>query len=610
MSYNSLANEILKLVGGEKNVSSLVHCATRLRFKLNDNQKANKKELNELEGVLSVVESGGQFQVVIGSHVSDVYKEIIKIGHFETNSDSSTGQKAKLSSRIFEVISGSFSPLIPALAGSGMLKALLTVLTTLNLLSPESGTYHILSAAGNAIFYFLPIILGITIATKLGANAYVAGVIGAALLEPNLTGLMTAGKSTEFIGLPVTLMDYSSTVFPIFIAIGIYTVIERFLKKIIHKNVQLFLVPMLSLAIMVPLTVLIFGPFGVYVGNGIGTAITVLSTKSGILTGAIMGAGWTFLVVLGLHWGLVPIMLQNFAANGDPLIATGGASIFALTGLALGIFIKTKDKKLKAVSGATIPPAILAGVTEPIIYGLLVRYKRTIPYVAIAGALGGAFNGFFGVKQKAFAFPSLFSIPVNTPSTTYAIGMGIAFICALLLTITLGFEDKEELSDVKVETADKSLVKNKIIASPLTGVVKQLAEVNDPVFSSEAMGKGIAIEPTVGEVYAPVNGVLTTLFPSKHAIGITSDEGVEILIHVGINTVQLEGKYFEEAVKQGDTVKQGDLLIKFDINKIKEAGYEVTTPVIITNTSDYLDVQANDRKEIKTGENLLTVLNK
>lgn len=610
MSYGSLANEILKLVGGEENISSLVHCATRLRFKLKDNEKASKKELNELEGVLSVVESGGQFQVVIGNHVSDVYKEIIKIGHFETNSDSSNGQKENLSSRIFEVISGSFSPLIPALAGAGMLKALLTVLTTFHWLSADSGTYHILASAGNAIFYFLPIILGITIAAKLGANPYVAGVIGAALLEPNLTGLMAAGTTSDFIGIPVTLMDYSSTVFPIFIAITIYTVLERFLKKITHKNVQLFLVPMLSLMIMVPLTVLIFGPFGVYVGNGIGTVITALSGKSGILTGAIMGAGWTFLVVLGLHWGLVPIMIQNFAGNGDPLIATAGASIFALAGLALGIFIKTKDKKLKAISGSTLPPALLAGITEPIIYSLLVRYKRTIPYVAIAGALGGAFNGFFGVKQLAFAFPCLFSIPVNTPSTIYAIGMAIAFISALVLTLTLGYENKEELSEDIKETVDKSLVNNKIIASPLTGAVKQLSKVNDPVFSSEAMGKGSAIEPTVGEVFAPVNGTVTTLFPSKHAIGIISDEGIEILIHVGINTVELEGKYFEAAIKQGDIVKQGDLLIKFDIKKIKEAGYEVTTPVIITNTNDYLDILEDNRKEIKKGESLLTVLNK
>ncbi|KZL89225.1 beta-glucoside-specific PTS transporter subunit IIABC [Clostridium magnum] len=608
MSYSSLAKEILKLVGGQENVLNLVHCATRLRFKLRDKKKASKSELEKVNGILSVVESGGQFQVVIGSDVSNVYKEIMKIGGFGTSSSSEPESKGSVTSRIFEVISGSFSPLLPALAGSGMLKALLTVLTMTHLLSDKSGTYSILSAAANAVFYFLPIFLGVTCAIKLEANPYVAAAIGGALLEPNFTALLAAGKTTTFIGLPVVLMSYSSSVFPIFIAISIFAILERFLKKVVQKDVQMFLVPMLSLMIMVPLTAMAFGPFGVYAGNAIGEGISFLSAKSGIITGAIMGAAWTFLTVLGLHWGLVPIILANLAAGGDPIIAMAAAAPFAQMGLALGVFLRAKDKKLKTLAGSTLLPGLLSGVTEPIIYGLLLRYRRTIPYVAVAGAIGGAVSGFLGVKEKVFAFPCLTTIPAFSPMTSYVIAVAVSFIVSMILTITLGFEDKHEVSQNKTDIDSELLIRKKVVASPLTGEVKLLTEVNDSVFSSETMGKGVAIEPTVGEVLSPVNGTITTIFPTKHAIGIVSEDGVEILIHIGINTVQLEGKHFTQIAKQGDKVKQGDLIIKFDIEKIKEEGYEVITPVIVTNSKDYVDVIADDINQIKKGEILLTVV--
>jgi len=608
MDYNNLANQILKLVGGEKNVGSVIHCATRLRFKLRDNKKANKVEIEKLNGVLSVVESGGQFQVVIGSDVSNVYKEIMKIGNFGIKSDSEIEEKGSVTSRIFGVVSGSFSPLIPALAGSGMLKALLTVLTMTHLLSAQSGTYSIMSAAANAVFYFLPVFLGITCAIKLEANPYVGGVIGAALLEPNLTALLAVGKTSTFIGIPVVLMDYSSSVFPIFIAVSIFAVFERLLKKVIHKDVQMFLVPMLSLMVMVPLTVIAFGPFGVYAGNAIGAGVTFLSGKSGILTGAVMGAAWTFLTVLGLHWGLVPIILANIASGGDPIIAMAAAAPFAQMGLAFGIFVKTRDKKLKTLAGATLLPGLLSGVTEPIVYGLLLRYKRTIPYVALGGAVGGAISGMLGVQEKVFAFPSALAIPAFSPMLLYVIAMLIAFTIAAVLTIVFGYEKKDKLPQSKLESDGTPFLKKEVIVSPLTGEVKLLSFVNDPVFSSETMGKGIAIEPAIGEVSSPVDGIVTAIFPTKHAIGIISDGGVEILIHVGINTVQLEGKYFTQLVEQGAKVKQGDLLVKFDIKKIKEAGYQVITPVIITNTDNYSDVLASNIKQIKKGEILLTIV--
>ncbi|WP_342045124.1 beta-glucoside-specific PTS transporter subunit IIABC [Bacillus sp. OTU530] len=610
MSYNGLAKDIVRLVGGEQNVSSLVHCATRLRFKLKDRAKADKATLENLNGVLSVVESGGQFQVVVGSHVADVYKEITKIANVGAAAASSDEPKGSIGARIFEVISRSFSPLLGALAGAGMLKALLTILTMAGLLSAKSGTYFILSAAGNAVFYFLPIFLGITLATKLGANPYVGGTIGAALLEPNFTGLLAAAKSTDFIGIPVILMDYSSSVFPVFIAVSIYAVLEKFLKKIIHKDLQMFLVPMLSIAIIVPLTVIAFGPFGVNVGNAIGAAIDFLSTKSGILTGAVVGAGWTFLTLFGLHWGLVPILLDQLAHGGSPLFAMLAAAPLAQAGLALGVFLRAKDKNVKTLGASTLVPALLSGVTEPILYGLMMRYKRTIPYVIITAAVGGAINGMFGTKAVVYAFPSALSIPAFAPMGIHIIAIGIAFAGAALMAVLLGFEDKKQkevVSDNKVE-AGQPLVKKEAIVSPLTGAIKALNEVDDQVFASEAMGKGIAIEPTVGKVFAPADGVVSILFPTGHAIGITSEEGAEILIHVGIDTVQLEGKYFSPKVQQGDRVKKGDLLVEFDIEKIKEAGYQITTPVIITNTSQYHEIVETNQQRIEAKEGLLTLV--
>lgn len=611
MNYNGLAKEILDLVGGEQNVAGLTHCATRLRFKLKNRGKANKAEIQKLDGVLTVVESGGQFQVVIGNEVSNVYKEINQIGKFSADSNSENDEKISIASKIFDVISGSFSPLLGALAGSGMLKGLLTILTTYHILSADSGTYHILSAAGNGVFYFLPILLGVSISIKLGANPYVGATIGAALLEPNYTSLI-AGKITEFLGIPIMLMDYSSTVFPIFIAISIFSVLERYLKKIVHKDIQLFLVPMLSIMIMVPLTVMAFGPFGIYVGNGISGFISFLSGKSGMLTGAVMGGAWPFLVMLGLHWGVTPIAIANLAKGGDPLLSMVASAIFAETGIAIGIMIRSKDKNVKAVAAATVFPALVGGITEPIIYGFIVRYKRTIPYVIISGAIGGAIAGFFNVKQAVLVFPSLFAIPVNSPMVFYIIDIVVSVVLAALLTVIFGFENKDEVYDSKIEekkVETKQPLFNKItIVSPINGEVVSLSEVNDETFAQEIMGKGIAVMPADGRVVSPIDGKVQMVFNTKHAIGLLSEEGAEILIHIGLDTVRLDGKHFKSHVKGGDTVKKGDLLVEFDKDAIKAEGYDIITPIIITNSDNYVDVLPKDSKQIKEGETILTIL--
>lgn len=611
MKLEFLSKEILKLIGGKENVLDLSHCATRLRFKLKDSNLAKKFEIEQLEGVLTVVESGGQFQVVIGSEVAEVYSEMIK--GVDINSAIKSETKTTFVAKIFYIISGSFTPLLGAFAGAGMLKALIAICTLAGILPEDSGSYHILSAASNAVFYFLPIFLGITIAKKLGANPYVGGAIGAALLEPNFTVLLTdTTQQYNFLGLPVLLLDYSASVFPMFIGIMIFVYLERLLKKIVHKDLQIFLVPMISMLVMVPLVILLFGPIGVYVGNGIAGVIKFLISNSGVLAGSVIGAFIPFIVLMGLHWGLIPLQLANLSAGGDPIFALAAGSTFAQVGIALGVFIKSKDKKLKAVSVSTIFPALFAGVTEPIFYGINLRYRKTLSILMISGAIGGAIAGLFGVELKSFTFfASLFTIPLFSPLIPYIISIVASFLTALVLTLIFGYEKKNYNQAESKGTSNETvtnIIKNEIIKSPLSGEIKVLSEVNDEVFSSLTMGKGIAILPASGQVVSPVNGFVVTIFPTGHAIGVKSDDGAEILIHIGIDTVKLNGKFFNSEVKQGDKVKQGDILIKFDIEKITKAGYDLISPIIVTNTKEYIDIIETSETSINANEDLLTLI--
>lgn len=521
----------------------------------------------------------------------------------------SDASKDTVVNRILGAISGSFAPILGVLAGSGLISALLSILKTLGWISAESGTYAILSAAGHAVFYFFPIFLGITMANKLGANGFVGGAIGAALLEPQYVELITSeAQNISFLGIPVILTTYSSTVFPILIAASIYALLDKFLKKVIYKELQMFINPMISILIIVPLTILIFGPFGMYVGEGLTIVIQFLSSKSGLITGAVMGASWSFLAILGLHWAVIPIFLANLAATGlDPIIAMVAAAPFAQIGMGLGVFFKTNDIKLKTLAGSGLLPSALAGTTEIITYGLLVRYKRTMIIVGVSGAIGGAINGALGVSGTAFALPSFLSIPVFTPIGLYLIGVLTALVLALILTLVFGYESKKDQSIV--ESANRNLgfanVKSEAIASPVSGKIVPLSDISDPLFSTETVGKGIAIEPTSGAIISPVSGVVTTLFPSKHAIGITSDDGAEILIYIGNDTIKLKGEFITSHVTQWDRVNKGDLLIEIDLENIKAAGYDVKTPVVITNTEQYKEVQQIKVGDVIVSENIL-----
>jgi len=626
MKYEKLAKDIIQNVGGKENVNSLTHCVTRLRFKLKDESKANTDVLKNMDGVVTVVQSGGQYQVVIGNHVPDVYEDVAVVGGFATASDDDSNEKINPFNKFIDIISGVFAPTLGVLAATGMIKGFNALFVAFNMLSDKDGTYQILNAIGDSLFYFLPIFLGYTASKKFKLNEFTGMAIGAAMVYPKIIALTSAeplfkvlsgtmfesSVSTTFLGIPVILMNYSSTVIPIIIAIFVASKIEKIFKKIIPDVVKTFLVPFCTLLVIVPLTFLAIGPVSTWAGQLLGAITAAIYNFSPIVAGLFIGAFWQVFVIFGLHWGLVPIAFNNLATLGyDSVLALSVAASFAQTGVVGAILLKTKNTKLRSIA---IPAFIsgIFGVTEPAIYGITLPKKKPFIVSCIAASIGGGIIGFFGSKGYMIGGMGIFALPsyigpngMDKGFYGMAIAMVVSLVLGFVFMLFTKFEDDAETSEPAKEN---SLVKQEILISPLKGEIKPLSEVKDEAFSKGALGKGIAIEPTEGRVIAPVDGVLTTLFPTGHALGITSYNGAEILIHVGMDTVQLEGKHFTPKAKQGDTVKVGDVLLEFDIKAIKAEGYSVITPVIITNSDNYLDVIETDKKAISYKEDLLTVM--
>ena len=598
--YTKLADDIVPYVGGQENVISLYHCITRLRFKLKDTSiaKVNKDKIEKLTGVLSVVEANGQFQVVIGSDVSDVFQTILANYHIKNaldnteDDDVESNKTGNIVIRFFNTLSAIFNPIIIALAGAGMLKALLVVFTTYHLLSNQDSTYKILAAAGNSVFYFLPLFLAISAARIFKANMFISLAIVASLLEPNFVSMVVKnGTTVDFFGIPTVLMGYSGTVIPAIIAIYVYAHLEKLLKKFIPKSMEIFALSLVALIIMVPLTVLVIGPIGVMLGDGLGNAMNFISGESGLLAGLLIGGGWTFLVMMGIHWGVVPIMVNNLALHGyDTLRPMIAAATFASAGVALGVFLKSRNKETKGLALSSLLPALLGGITEPIVYGLSVKYKKPLIAQVIVGGLVGAFMGALQVKAIVYVFPALTTLPAFFGPTFiyYGIGITVAFFGTALLTYLLGLGETDE-------TTSDSLS----VALPLRGDVIPLSDVNDPVFSTLAMGNGFAIYPERGDILAPITGEIITVFPTGHAFGIRSALGTELLVHIGLNTVDLSKGTFNISVKKGDQVKKGQQIGTANLAEIKEKNYDPTTMVIFTNgvkeqTLVVLDQSKND----------------
>lgn len=614
MKYEKLAQDIIANVGGKENVNSLAHCVTRLRFKLKDESKANTEVLKNMDGVVTVVKSGGQYQVVIGNHVPDVYADVVAIGGFGTASEEETkGEKLNPLNAFIDIISGVFQPILGVLCATGMIKGLNALLSSTGVVAADSSTYAILNAIGDCLFYFFPIFLGYTAANKFKLNKFTGMAVGASLVYPTITGF--AGQTVDFFGIPVMMptSSYTSTVIPIILAIFLASKIEKLLKKVIPDVVKAFVVPFGTLLIAVPITFMVIGPVASAISNFLGDITLSIYNFSPVLAGLFIGGLWQVFILFGVHWGLVPICMNNLAVLGfDPVLATTIAVCFAQTGVVIGMMIKTKDKKLKSLC---IPSVISGffGVTEPAIYGITLPRKKPFIVSCVIGAVTGAIIAITGSQIYMLGGMGIFSIPtfIGPNGTGGVFGIIAAMVAGLVLgtvSMLVLYKDEEKEEVKKEEEKSSELINKEVIVSPIKGEVLPLSMVKDEVFSQGLLGKGVAIEPSEGKVVSPVDGVITTLFPTHHAIGITSDNGAEILIHVGMDTVQLEGKCFTPKIAQGDKVKAGQLLLEFDIKGIKEAGLPVTTPIIITNSDKYLDVVETDKKNIERKEELMKVM--
>ena len=619
MDYQAIAKEILKDVGGKDNIVDVTHCYTRLRFVLKDTKQANKEALLQTEGVISVVESGGQYQVVLGNKVAHVYNALEPLLAQQLTTKTSTKEKNSLGNRILNTVAAIFTPVVPAIAASGMLKGILAiaVMVANNFYQVDLkplNTYIILSAASDALFYFMPVILGYSAAKVFKTNEYIAMVIGATLCYPTIVSLMTEESAVTLFGLHVTKANYVSTVIPIILAIFILAYVQRFLEKVIPEVLKIIMVPTLSLLLMIPATLLLFGPIGIYLGDGVNWLYYYIMNLSPILLGGFIGGIWCVLVIFGAHRGLVPIGINDVARTGrQNLLAFAGAANFSQAGAAFGVFVRTKNKDLKAVAASATVTALF-GITEPAIYGANLRLKKPMIYAVASGAAGGALMGWGGSYGTAFANQGLLTIPVYAEAGTkaficYLLGCGIAFFGAFLLTIFLGFndlplDDSRQESSLKTETETGTVKEKQRIQAPVQGQLVSLDQINDEVFASQQMGKTLAIYPIEEQIVSPENGQVTALYPTHHAIGLKLDNGAEILLHIGINTVELKGRGFETFVKVGERVRLGQKLLSFDKQIIQAAGYDPTVLVIVTNTAEMAVIETTKQTEITPQTNL------
>ncbi|MGC3086551.1 beta-glucoside-specific PTS transporter subunit IIABC [Enterococcus faecalis] len=617
MDYQAIAKEILKDVGGKDNIVDVTHCYTRLRFVLKDTKQANKEALLQTEGVISVVESGGQYQVVLGNKVAHVYNALEPLLAQQLTTKTSTKEKNSLGNRILNTVAAIFTPVVPAIAASGMLKGILAiaVMVANNFYQVDLkplNTYIILSAASDALFYFMPVILGYSAAKVFKTNEYIAMVIGATLCYPTIVSLMTEESAVTLFGLHVTKANYVSTVIPIILAIFMLAYVQRFLEKVIPEVLKIIMVPTLSLLLMIPATLLLFGPIGIYLGDGVNWLYYYIMNFSPILLGGFIGGIWCVLVIFGAHRGLVPIGINDVARTGrQNLLAFAGAANFSQAGAAFGVFVRTKNKDLKAVAASATVTALF-GITEPAIYGANLRLKKPMIYAVASGAAGGALMGWGGSYGTAFANQGLLTIPVYAEAGTkaficYLLGCGIAFFGAFLLTIFLGFNDlslDESRQEPGLKTEAGTVKEKQRIQAPVQGQLVSLDQINDEVFASQQMGKTLAIYPTEEQIVSPGNGQVTALYPTHHAIGLKLDNGAEILLHIGINTVELKGRGFETFVKVGERVRLGQKLLSFDKQIIQAAGYDPTVLVIVTNTAEMAVIETTKQTEITPQTNL------
>lgn len=630
--YGKLAKDIIREAGGKENIANATRCATRLRLVLNETPKDAVEKISAMPGVITVVEKGGQFQVVIGNHVGDVFEVVSKeLGLGKGGGQEEPEIKQSIPNRIIATMSGVFAPIVYLLAGSGLIQGILIIIKTIVPAVANSGTFQIFDLMSWAPFTFLPVLLAVTAARHFKCDQFTAMACSFALLSPTLTSIIeqvNAGEKFTLFGLQLAKTTYASTVLPALIMVWALSYIERFVKKILPDVVKQLLTPLICFAITVPLTLLIIGPVSETVANAIATAYNFLNDFVPVLTAGIFGGFWEVLVIFGVHWGMNPIMFSDLGLNGNYTMGVYvAAAVASQMGAVFGVAVKSRNKEMKNMAASAGITAIF-GITEPTIYGVTLRLKKPFICACIASAVGCMAAGLMHSTYYAYAGlpgPITFVNALGDGNTGSMIGAVvstlIAVVGAFILVQFVGFDDPSEEensqgeSEISASDSAESLPdsgrkaeEGEEIASPLKGTLVPLSEINDTVFSSGAMGPGIAVLPAEGKVYAPADGTVSMLFDTLHAIGFVTEKGTEILIHVGMDTVKLDGKYFTAHTESGAEVKKGDLLLEFDMEKIKEEGYELSTPVIVTNSDEAGEVRVSEAGEVNPGDTVIRIV--
>lgn len=629
IDYGKTARELVQELGGDENITNVAHCATRLRFILKDETIVDTAKVSKIPGVITTVQAGGQFQVVIGNHVKDAYEQVLKLVSIDEKQAKDTGKKGGIFSRIIDIISSIFAPFLYTLAACGILQGILGIFVAMNAIDTTGGTYQILNFISWTAFTFLPVLIAVTASKKFGVNTFVAVVIACALVSPDYINMVNAGQDVYFLGIKVQLLSYTSSVIPIILSIWIASYVQKFFDKYLPIVVRNLFSPMFTIVIMVPLTLLAFGPIGNTIGGAIGGAYNYLYGLSPIVAGVIVGGLWEVLVIFGVHWGITPVTVGNYANLGyDTFTGLQASAVFSQAGAALGVFLKTKDKDMKGVSLSAAVTGLF-GITEPAIYGVNLRLKKPMICGCVAGAVGGGIAGAFNAVSWGYNMPGIATLPAYfkaghmTQFTGLLISIVVAFVLGIVLTYIVGFDEdvpenaieeksgafsnqeKEETDSASILTESRTQGQRIEMGSPVKGRTIPLSQVKDEAFASAAMGDGLAILPSEGKIYAPLDGTAEAVFPTGHAVGLVTEAGREILIHIGIDTVQLDGKGFQAHVKQGDRVKKGDLLVEFDPELIRKEGYDPTVIYIITDMDQVTNLEIRTNQNIEALETVM-----
>lgn len=608
--YEGLAQQIIEKVGGKANVIDVYHCQTRLRFKLVDDSKADQAGLEKLNGVAKVLINAGVFQVVIGTHVAEVFEEIEKLADVKPDMATEKTEKKGIITSVIDFVAGTFQPIIPALSGAGMVKAVLALLVVFNVITTESQTYYLLNLFADGVFFFLPMLLAFTEAQKLKCNPILAVGVAAMMMHPNWTSLVSAGEPVYFFGvIPFTLATYTSSVIPIILIVFVQSYVEKYLNRWIPKSVNLVFVPMCTFLIMGTLAFSLLGPIGSVLGGYLAAFFEFLSVNASWAPAVLIGGFLPIMVMFGLHNGVAPLGVMQMSNLGYDSIFGPGCVCSNMAQATAGfvVALRTRDRNTRQTVASGAITAYM-GITEPILYGVNLPKKYPLIAAMIGGGFGGLYAGLTHTHRFATGSSGLPAVLlyIGDDTMSYFINIIIALIISIAVTavltfiLSLKFEKKDP-----TDREDKQTLKEEVIMAPVDGEVLPLAKADDEVFASKALGEGVVIEPSSGSVVAPFDGKVVTLFPTKHAIGLVSPNGAEVLIHIGVNTVELNGKYFESFVKQGDEVKAGQPMVTFDPQSIKKAGYSAQVMVLVTNTAAYQNISVLHEGNTRSKEQLL-----